>query len=552
MTDFTAGSDDLGDDLDDVHLTDLVDGDDDLPDLRGHIKTIRDELNESRDSDAKLGVDDLMPLTPKNDIGYIRPSELEAAEWIADIYEQEGEPEIHPRGLHYRIFGKDYDRRNGKPYRNETECWEELKQALKWARVLGLVDSDKIQDNSTTDPVYGAFDGPEDAGTFRTDPQAGDGIRPAAFDDAVARTRVQDGFQPARIQTTLRAAALTYDDYDAFVDGVIDALVQHAFSTVDVDLAAHQPYYVEVWAEKGGVIPEGLADEYGVTIRANKGELSLSMCEEAIDVAEQRGQDLAVITVTDYDPKGADMPRSAGRKLEILAAISDADLDVEVIQGALTSDQVQEYELPGVPGTKPRGLEHGNTGAKGYETHKDIFREHAGQYPVEIRAFESNYPTAFESAIEREVQRYYDTDLDGEIDAAIEAARERARERLRELFTGRPALEAAFDDLQAAMQRYQDAVEPHFESAREGLERLRDAEYEARRDHGVEDQRTHLSDRVEDVGYQEELHDVDVEVPDGMVEGVEDAILDTQRSLLDQLRAYARHDVRADSPLLDE
>lgn len=550
MTDYSAGSDDV----EDLHLTDLVSSPEDLPELRDHIKTIRDELNEDRDGDAKLGVGDLIPLTEKNDIGYIRPSEIEAAEWIADLYEQEGEPEIHPRGLHYQLLGKGYTRRNGDPYRNEMECWEELKQALKWARVLGLVDSDRIRDHSTDEPIYGAFQDPEDAATFRTTPgdEAGNGVRSAAFDDAVARSRVNDGYQPARIQTTLRAASLAYDSYDVFVDEVVDALVDHAFDTVDYDLAAHQPYYVEVWSEKAGVIPEAVADEYGVTIRSKKGELSLSMCEEAISVAEQRGQDLAVISVTDFDPKGADMPRAAGRKLEILAAMSDADVDVEVIQGALTSSQVQEYELPGEPSTKPRGLEHGNTGAKGYETHKDIFRDHAGQYPVEIRAFASNYPAAFESAIEREAQRFYDESLDDDIEAAIRDARERARERLLDLFSDQPDLEAAFEDLQVAMDRYQDAVEPAFEAAREGLERLEAADAAARDDHDVDGHRNRLSDRVERLEYQEELHDVEVPVPEGVVEGVEDAIVDTRRGLLEQLRAYARHDVREDSPFLDD
>lgn len=50
MTDHTAGSDDV----DDLHLTDLVGDPADLPNLRGHIKTIRDELNEERDGDDRL------------------------------------------------------------------------------------------------------------------------------------------------------------------------------------------------------------------------------------------------------------------------------------------------------------------------------------------------------------------------------------------------------------------------------------------------------------------------------------------------------------------
>lgn len=543
------------DDVESLHLTDLVSGPDDLPELRHHIKSLRDELNEDRPQGDQLGVPDLIPLTPKNDIGYLRPSEIEAAEWIADLYEQEGEPEIHPRGLHYQLLGKGYERRNGEPYANSTECWEELKQSLKWARVLGLVDSDKIQDDSTDEPIYGAFDDPSDAETFRTAGGAigGDGIRSQSFDDAVARTRVNDGYRPPRIETTLQAATLAYDDFETFVDQAIEALVEHAFDELEYDVAAHQPYYVEIWSEKSGVIPEALAEDYGVTVRSKKGELSLSMCEEALDVAEQRGQDLAVITITDYDPKGADMPRAAGRKLEILSAMSDVDVNVEVIQGALTADQVQEYELPGEPAKKPRGLEYGNSGAKGYETHKDIFREHAGQYPVEIRAFRSNYPTAFESAVEREVQRFYDADLADELEQAVFDARERARDRLRAVFDDNWCdLEAAFDDLQRAMQRYQDAVEPHMEAARDGLRRLEEADQSARGDAGIEAHRNDLSDSVERVEYQEALAGVDVSVPEGMVRGVEDAILDTRRGLLDQLRAYQRHDVRSDTPLLDE
>lgn len=542
------------DQIESLHLTDLVDTPQDLPDLRSHIKTLRDELNEHRDDDEALGVNDLIPLTPKNDVGYIRPSELEAAEWIADLYEQEDRPEIHPRGLHYQLLGKGYTRRNGEPYRNSTECWEELKQALKWARVLGLIDSDRIEDESTDEPIYGAFNDPDDAGTFRTDTtgHAGNGVRPAAFNDHVDRSHIHDGYQTPRIETTLQAASLLYNTYTEFVDNAVDALVDNAFEAIEYDLAAHQPYYIEIWSEKAGVIPEGIADEYGATIRSKKGELSLSMCEEAINVAEQRGQDLAVITVTDYDPKGADMPRAAGRKLEILAAMSDADLDVEVVQGALTKDQVREYELPGAPGTKPRGLEHGNTGAKGYQTHKDIFRAHAGQHPVEIRAFRSNYPAAFESAVERLVTKFYDTTLDAEIEAAIDEARERATDRLHALFNDRDDVEAAFQDLRVAMERYQEAVEPAFEAAARGLERLKDADAAARSDERVDDHRRRLSDRVEELEYQQALRDVEVPVPEGMVEGVEDAILDTRRGLLEQLRAYARHDVRGDQPLLDD
>jgi hypothetical protein len=542
------------DQIESLHLDDLVSGPEDLPDLRNHIKTLRDELNEDRDDDAQLGVGDLLPLTPKNDIGYLRPSEIEAAEWIADIYEKEGEPEIHPRGLHYQLLGKGYERRNGEPYRNSDECWAEVKQSLKWARVLGLVDSDNIRDDSTNEPIYGAFDDPDNADTFRTTGATGraaDGVQTRAFEEAVSRSRVHDGFQSARIQTTLKAATLTHSDYETFVDAAITALVDYAFSEVDYDLAAHQPYYVELWAEKGGVIPEEIADEYGATIRSKKGELSLSMCEEAINVAEQRGQDLVVITITDHDPKGADMPKAAGRKLEILSAMSDADIDVEVVHGALTADQVHEYELPGEPAKTPRGLDEGNTGAKGYETHKELFRDAAGQHPVEIRAFRSNYPAAFESAIERLVTKFYDDDLDAHLETAIEEAREEARDRLRHVFADhRESLEAAFNDLHDALDRYHDAVEPHFEAAREGLERLEQAETRAREQQEVPAKRNGLATEVEHVGYEDALRDVDVAVPTGVVDGVEDTILNTRRTLLEQVRAYARHDVR-DSALTD-
>ncbi len=272
----------------------------------------------------------------------------------------------------------------------------------------------KIQDQKNATPTPTAFPSVGDPDPDTT----------VARDlDASALSRhVPDGYQPAQIPDEATPASLSFKDVDDLFDAAARALAEHAYEGLYIDEFREQDWYIEIWSEKSDVVSEGLASEYGATIRpAGGGEFSLSMCQQALDIADARGQDLAVIIISDFDAKGADMPVSVARKFELEGALRG--IDVELVHGAVTLEQVKAYGIPGDPAKTPDGLEDDVRGAKGYETHKELFREFAGQYPVEIRAFQSRYPAAFKTELEERLQQYVDDDLPDRIREHVWQAR---------------------------------------------------------------------------------------------------------------------------------
>ncbi|GGL44541.1 hypothetical protein GCM10009037_29930 [Halarchaeum grantii] len=101
-------------------LGDLIEDGRDLLNLREQLKEVA--AADRRDG-GDTNVEDSLALSRQNDTAYISNADREKAEWFADIYEQEGEPEIQPRGFHYRILGEGYELRDGTPYENTNKCW---------------------------------------------------------------------------------------------------------------------------------------------------------------------------------------------------------------------------------------------------------------------------------------------------------------------------------------------------------------------------------------------------------------------------------------------
>ncbi|MWG36225.1 hypothetical protein [Halomarina oriensis] len=524
---------------DDLHLSDLVTERGELRDLRSRLKQLRDDLNVERDPTEQLDIADVLALSPKNDAGYIRPSDLEKAEWFADLYEAQGKPDVHPRGFHYIIIHEDVERRNGDPYGNTTACWRELKEGTFWAQLLGLVDADRIGDSKNDrEPVTSAFD-TSDRPLPRWD-------RPLDPRRTSVEHAVDDGYRRATIPRELGPARVEEVDVEAFIDQQVERVVRAAFDRIQYHHQARQDYYVEVWAEKSGVIPTETVTDYGATVReADGGEFSYQMCRSAIELAAARDQDLAIVVVADYDPKGHDMSKSVARKVEIESLFHDCE--AEVVHGAVTKEHVRAFALPGTPASKPRGLDHGNRGAVSYETHKDLFRNYAGQEPVEIQAFSSRYPSAFRQALEDCLRPYVDESLSSRIDQAIEDARADARDGVRAAFLKRDEdLATALGELETAVERYQERMNPHFGAAESGLDALHVEDQNVRREEGVPDRRDAFVDIVESVDWEGALADVSLELPTAEVDLSDGAVLDTRRSLLDQLDAYKRFDMRYD------
>lgn len=518
--------------MDDSPLSELLDSREDIPDLRERIK---DMAREDRKQGGEATVEDYLALSRTNDCTYVQPSDLERAQWFTNIYEQEGRPDTHPRAFHYRISPKDYHRRDGSEYQNTTNCWNELKKAIYWAQILGLVDSDKIGDekNDTVTPT--AFDSPDN-------PEPPDERH---YDAEAVSPRPRTSYRDARLALDLSPASVEAEDATELVRGYVQQILSSAFASVEYHDLPRQDYYIELWAEKSNVLDEALADEYGATLRpADGGEFSLQMVREALRIAEARDQDLVVAVVSDWDPKGQDMPKSAARKIELEAAFRDVEAFVH--HAALTAEQVVEYDLPGTPAKDASGLEHRNPGALAYETQKENFEDHAdGHDPVEVNAFDAQYPDAYRDELRDVLDPYYDHDLAERLQDAVANAHQRAADLLQDAFADHEDdIQAALDALDSALDKYETRLEHDFAEARRALEELRHQEKLVRRELKIDERRDELRARLQSVDADDVLDEVAVDAPTPTVEGGEDPLLDTTRGFREQLKRYKQSDVR--------
>ena len=547
----------------DVRLSDLLTDRQDLQEIRPLLKQRAEAL---RDGGADVSIEDLLALTRKNDTAYVSPADVEKAEWFADLYDRvdekhrehrdagdldtrdvewtdEGNLRLSPRTLHYIVAG-NATLRDGTPYENTTKCYGELKEGAFWAQVLGLVDADAIRDGNNNAPqgpaVEVAQDG-EGGGGRIVDPDPNRDVPPGehVYGDDLD---LDVGYTPARVPTSVRRPQLAHDSVSGILHKEADRLVEAMFSRVRWDEYRHQDYYIEVWCEKSGVIPQSLSEEYGVTRRAaGKGEMSYQMCREAVDTADARGQDLVVILVTDYDPKGRDMPKSVSRKIEVEAALHDCEAFVH--HAAVTREQAIEYGLRTTMAKEASGGRD-NPGRKAYESHKDIFEEAARQDPVEVNAFAGDYPTAFRACIEDYITDYFDADLADRIEAATEAAKAEAHDRLVEAFRDRAGeAHEAYAAFVEAVDEYHEQMAAEFDDLEAHQERVAEADRSARRELRLSEKEQAVVDAIGD-RYREELAGVAVDLPDPRSSPREDALLDSRRGFFEQLDHYDAFDIR--------
>lgn len=520
-------------------LSDLVD---EPSDLRRLPALLKEEARERREAGEDVRIEDLLAMSRKNDMAYPTDAAIEKAEWFADLYNEEDRPETHPRDFHYTLLGGGHTLRDGEtPYENTDKCWRELKEGAFWAQVLGLVDPDRLGDAKNDDPTPTAFS------TAELDSP------PSAREDSFAiespgseTLGIQDGVDDAKIKANLSPMEFEADDVESLIKHRVNTLVDYAFRNIRFDAHAEQDYYLELWCEKSGVLDEELADEYGATIReAGGGEFSLEMCRDALRIARERGQHLVVGVVSDLDPKGLDMPRSCGRKLEVLAAM-EPGIEVLVHHVGLTKEQAVANDLPASPAKEPRGTGDRNPGALAYNRQKEYFEDYVGDDPVEVNSFRSRAPDAYEQAIRDTLDPYYDHDLAERIDEAVDESRQATREALyREFAEEHEEIAHAADVLADALDDYQDALGNAFETVREEVERLRDFEHELRERKDVPRHRDDLRDALREVDPNDVLDYVSIDTPRPETPGAaDDALLDTRRGYDEQLEAYQEFDVR--------
>jgi len=110
-----------------------------------------------------------------------------------------------------------------------------------------------------------------------------------------------------------------------------------------------QPYHVEVWLEKRALrrIFYPITNGYDVYLCTGGGYQSWSEVWAArARFLARKGSDLKILYFGDLDPSGKDMPRDIRDRFKTLG------FNVDVIEVALTKNDIMEYDLPTNPSKK--------------------------------------------------------------------------------------------------------------------------------------------------------------------------------------------------------
>lgn len=139
------------------------------------------------------------------------------------------------------------------------------------------------------------------------------------------------------------------------------------------DRQKNQNVYIEAWVEKDALsgVLKRVTQPYGVPIVVNKGYSSASAMHDAyerFERAHNRGQNIVVLYLGDFDPSGLDMVRDIrGRTQEFIDGGHVDDMDFMIKPIALTSAQIAKYNPPENPAKRqdPRAdnyiAEHGSS-----------------------------------------------------------------------------------------------------------------------------------------------------------------------------------------------
>ena len=411
------------------------------------IKALSIELNRP----AKT----LIALSPEADPFYVMPSRHASAHWFAEIWVglgwesvAENSPDgVHLRRLHYRLVSEPPASRPfkdvGRAYENTYLDWQEFAIASRDARHLELVDEALFTDRRAGLPVFVARDG--EAGAGDTDAEI-----------------VITGPEVAEAPTVLGGVDYEPEEYD----------LPEMEPTISVRAPRRSdPYALEIWVEKSAQndVLEPLARSRNVTFVAGAGELSATHCVWLVQRVRSHRKKTRIFYISDFDPKGADMPVSVARKIEFLLRRDGLDLDVRLDPILLTIAEVVRYQLPRIP------IRESDGGRRAFE-------ERYGEGAVELDALEALHPGEMARIINETIDRYRSAarraaEENERIEAEAQAEAERVRDDVVHSFAPEiEALEGDFEAMRDEIAPHQDALA---EIEREATEQIGAIEHEA-------------------------------------------------------------------------
>jgi hypothetical protein len=310
-----------------------------------------------------------LALSPKNDPFYIAmKAQIADAQWIAKYYRRRakelGTPIVYARRLHYYIASLESPMRpNGTPYENTDACWNFLVQALKNARYLGLIPMENVEDHKNKSVQHTNY---------------------------WSHENIEDVIKELSAVSIAKTIA---DQFYLWNEQLV------------------QPYHLEIWIEKDSMDDkiEPLAKQYGLDVVTGEGEISLTQVYLLMAKALTIQKPIRIFYISDYDPKGKDMPVSIARKIEwFVRNGKDCDkLDIKLKSLMLTPEQCIQYNLLRKPIKTAKGE---GTGAKAYTTLTKKFEDKRGAGATELDALESQVPGEFSKILENAIKPYIDED----------------------------------------------------------------------------------------------------------------------------------------------
>jgi hypothetical protein len=348
------------------------------------------------------------------------PRRRREGEWFAELWS--ASDDRHLRGFHYKLIGQA-TKPDGSPYTGAHDDWLWLKDAASAARWLGLVPFEDFDDRRAGEPVI------HRAERDGTELSAGVG---ADFDAQAPQIEVTEG-ETSEISLYPTLAGM----------------------------AAEQPYILAIFGEKSSLAEElrPVAVETGADMYLETGEQSITHVHHIAARAVADGRPLIVLTVTDCDPSGYQMPVSIARKLQALRDLEFPPLDVDLIHVGLTPDQVRSFELPSSPLSEK-------------DKRKARWIERMGVEQTEVDSLLALHPGALARMARDALSPYFDPGLAERVDSAREQWRAEAVDVIGENIANVPDLadrlagiEARASDISARIEALEDEAESLREAA---------------------------------------------------------------------------------------
>jgi len=404
------------------------------------------------------------------------------ANWLGNQWQGIGKCS-HIRALHYQLVSQSelVIMPDGEPYLNTNQCWKKLNNAMKWARYLGMVNPEALDDRRAPAPKI--YFQPKEA--WHSD-------RPSCYVDR-------------ECQSSLESIDFSFPEW-----APPPAI---AYSEQDQE----QAYHLELWCEKSTMnsILEPLCQRYRMALQTGVGEISLTRCLELAKRAKESGKPTRIFYISDFDPAGQSMPVAAARKIEWEISELENKPDIKLYPLALTQAQINRYNLPRTP-------------IKETEKRANAFELRHGEGAVELDALEALHPGSLTRIIETAIAPYLGIEQANRRELQeINRANDEAIEEV-----NRQALEPFGEDwaeLEADAQALKEDLEA---DAKELIERFQ------ARFRRLCDRRAEIEQPMEE-SLSELMPDLTTFEPK-LLQDEPPALLDSSRSYLSQIRVYKR------------